>query len=42
MATTGDNVTEQNFSEVNIFEFIMQQNVIENEFIRNYALLATI
>ena len=42
MATIGGDVTEQITSEVDLFELIMQQNVIENEFNREYALLATI
>ena len=42
MATIGGDVTEQIIIEVNLFGSIMQQNVIENEFNREYALLATI
>ena len=42
MATIGGDVTEQITSEVDIFGSIMQQNVIENDFNREYALLATI
>ena len=42
MATIGGNVTEQITSEVDLFGSIMQQNVIENEFNREYAPLATI
>ena len=42
MAIIGGNVTEQITSEVDLFGSIMQQNVIENEFIRKYAPLATI
>ena len=30
MATIGDNVTEKNANKVNLFESMMQQNVIEN------------
>ena len=42
MATIEGDVTEQITSEVDIFRSIMQQNVIENEFNCEYALLATI
>ena len=42
MATIGGDVTEQIISEVDLFRSIMQQNVIENEFNREYAPLATI
>ena len=42
MATIGGDVTEQITSEVNLFGSIMQQNVIKNEFNREYASLATI
>ena len=42
MATIGGDVTEQITSEVDLFGSIMQQNVIENEFNREYAPLATI
>ena len=42
MATIGGDVTEQITSEVDQFGSIMQQNVIENEFNREYAPLATI
>ena len=42
MATIGGDVTEQISSEVDLFGSIMKQNVIENEFNREYALLATI
>ena len=42
MATIGEDVTEQITSEVDLFGSIMQQNVIENEFNRKYAPLATI
>ena len=42
MATIGGDVTEQITSEVDLFGSIMQQNVIENEFKREYAPLATI
>ena len=35
-------MTEQITSEVDLFESIMQQHVIENEFNREYASLATI
>ena len=42
MATIGGDVTEQITSEVDLFESIMQQNVIENKFNRVYAPLATI
>ena len=42
MATMGGEVTEEITSEVDLFCSIMQQNVIENEFNREYAPLATI
>ena len=42
MAIIGGDVTEQITSEVDLFGFIMLQNVIENEFNREYAPLATI
>ena len=42
MATIKGDVTEQIPSEVDLFGSIMQQNVIENEFNREYAPLATI
>ena len=42
MATIGGDVTEKITSEVDLFGSIMQQNVIENEFNREYASLATI
>ena len=42
MATIGGDVTEQMTSEVDLFVSILQQNVIENEFNREYAPLATI
>ena len=42
MATIGSDVTEQITIEVDLFGSIMQQNVIENEFNREYAPLATI
>ena len=42
MATIGGDVTEQITSEVNLFGSMMQQNVIKNEFNREYASLATI
>ena len=42
MATIGGDVTEQITSEVDLFGSIMQQNVIENDFNREYAPLATI
>ena len=42
MATIGGNVTKQIISEVYLFGLIMQHNVIENEFNRKYASLATI
>ena len=42
MAIIGGDVTEQITSEVDLFWSIMQQNVIENEFNREYAQLATI
>ena len=42
MATIGGDVTEQITCEVDLFGSIMQQNVIENSFNREYAPLATI
>ena len=42
MATIGGDVMEQITSEVDPFGSIMQQNVIENEFNREYAPIATI
>ena len=42
MATIKDDVSEQITSEVYRFGSILQQNVIENEFNRVYATLATI
>ena len=42
MAIIGNDVTDQITSEVDLFGSIMQQNVIENEFNREYAPLATI
>ena len=42
MAIIGGDVTEQITSEVDLFGSKMQQNVIENEFNRKYAVLATI
>ena len=42
MATIGGDVTKQITSDVDLFGSIMQQNLIENEFNREYALLATI
>ena len=42
MATIGGDVTEEITSEVDLFGSIMQQNVIENEFNREYAPLASI
>ena len=42
MATIGVDVMEEITSEVDLFGLIMHQNVIENEFNREYALLATI
>ena len=42
MATIGGDLTEQINSEVDLFGSIMQQNVIENEFNREYAPLASI
>ena len=42
MAIIGGYVTKKITSEVNLFGSIMQQNVIENEFNREYAPLATI
>ena len=37
MAIIGGEVTEQIISEIDLFGSIMQQNVIENEFNREYA-----
>ena len=42
MAIIGVDVTEQITREVDLFESIMQQNVIENKFNRKNAPLATI
>ena len=42
METIGGDVTEQITSEIDQFESMMQQNVIEKEFNREYARLATI
>ena len=42
MTTIGNDVTEEITSEVDLFGSIMQQNVIENEFNREYVTLATI
>ena len=42
MATIGGDVTEQITSEVDLFGSMKQQNVIANEFNREYAPLATI
>ena len=42
MATIGGELTEQLSSEVDLFGSMMLQNVIENEFNREYAPLATI
>ena len=42
MATMGGDVTEEITSEVDLFGSIMQQNIIENEFNREYAPLDTI
>ena len=42
MATIGGDVTEEITSEVDLFGSIMQQNIIENEFNREYAPLASI
>ena len=42
MVTIGGDVKEEITSEVDLFGSIMQQNIIENEFNREYALLATI
>ena len=42
MSTIGGDMTEQITSEVDLFGSMTQQNVIENEFNREYALLATI
>ena len=41
MAIIGDDVTERITNEVDLFGSIMQTNVIENDFNREYALLAT-
>ena len=41
MATMAGDVTKEITSEVDLFGSIMQQNVIENEFNREYAPLAT-
>ena len=42
MATMEGDVTEEITSKVDLFGSIMQQNIIENEFNREYASLATI
>ena len=42
MAIIGGDVTEQITTEVDLFGSIMQQNVIENDFNREYAPLATV
>ena len=42
MATIEGDVTEQITSEVDLFGSIIQQTIIENEFNREYTLLATI
>ena len=42
MATIGGEVTKEITSEVNLFGSTMQQNVIENEFNREYSPLTTI
>ena len=42
MATIGGDITEEITSEVDLIGSIMQQNVIENEFNREYAPLASI
>ena len=42
MATIGGYVTEQITCKIDQFKSIMEQNVIENEFNREYASLATI
>ena len=42
MATIRGDVTEEIICEVDRFGFIMQQNVIENDFNREYAPMATI
>ena len=42
MASIGCDVTKLIISEVYLFWSMMQQNVIENVFNREYALLATI
>ena len=42
MATMGIEATEEITSEFDLFGSIMQQNIIENEFNREYAPLATI
>ena len=38
----GGYVTEKNTREVNLFDSIIQQNIIKNEFNRKYAPLAMI
>ena len=42
MTTIGGDVTEEIISEVDLFGSIIQQNVIKNEFNREYAQLAII
>ena len=42
MATMELDMTEKITSEVDLFGWVMQQNVIENQFNRKYAPLATI
>ena len=42
MATIGGDVTDEITSEVDLFGSIMQLNIIENEFNREYAPLASI
>ena len=42
MAIIRDDVTDQITSEIDLFGLMMQQNVIENEFNREYSQLATI
>ena len=42
MATMGGDVTEKITSEIDLFGSIMQQNIIENKFNREFASLATI
>ena len=42
MATIENDVKEEITSEMDLFGSIMQQNVIENEFNREYTPLATI